>query len=164
MKRIESLEPKPQLKFSDGTRQLMIRAAESAFSLNDNYVGTEHLLLVLLEDPLIAGFIKTFPNGDPERIKNSVLSIIGGGRTAPSGEGLYFTPLAKSVISLATSEARMQGKAQIEPSDILLGLIQEKAGIAAHILNDIGMKPDDIVLIKKNLKNFLRSSRKTIVG
>lgn len=159
MRKIEDLEPKPQLKFSVAVRQLLIRAQESAISLNHNYIGTEHILLASLKDPLIAGFTKTFPNGNPEEIKNSVLFIVGQGEKPVKGD-CELTPRAKHVIELAADEARSQGKTQIESSDVLLGLIREGEGVAAGILFDIcRISFDNVWVVRKYFKDLSEISK-----
>lgn len=157
---IKDCEPKPQqLKFSVGTRQLLSKAEESAISLNHNYIGTEHILLASLKDPLVAGFTKTFPNGDPEGIRNSVLFIVGQGER-PVKRVCGLTPRAKHVIELAVDEAKSQGKTQIEPSDVLIGLVREGEGVAAGILFDIcKISFDNVGVVRKYFEDLSENSK-----
>jgi ATP-dependent Clp protease ATP-binding subunit ClpA len=106
--------------------------------LDHNYIGTEHLLLGLIhEGDGIAAQVIESTGLTLDTARAEVEAIIGRGASAPSGH-IPFTARAKTVLELALREALALKKSYIGPEHILLGLIREKDGVGAQILERLG--------------------------
>ncbi len=126
-------------KFDEHARQSLSFAQEEAQRFSHNYIGTEHILLGLLEvTDCMAIQILASMGIEPQKVRNAVEFIIGrGDRIVLSEIGL--TPRAKKVIELAVDEARQMNHHYIGTEHILLGLIREGEGIAAGVLESLGV-------------------------
>ncbi len=126
-------------RFSDSARRVVVLAQEEARKLNHNYIGTEHLLLGLIQEGegIAAKALETF-QVDLEAVRSQVVEVIGRGSSAPSGH-IPFTPRAKKVLELSLREALQLGHNYIGTEHILLGLIREGEGVAAKVLVKLGV-------------------------
>ncbi len=107
--------------------------------LNHNYIGTEHLLLGLVREyDGVAGKALTSLGISLEAVRGQVEQIIGQGQAAPRGH-IPFTSRAKKVLELALREALQLGHNYIGTEHILLGLIREGEGVAAQVLQGLGV-------------------------
>src|SRR3990170_6364117 len=112
-------------RFTEKARRVVVYAQEEARMLNQNYIGTEHLLLGLIrEEEGIAARALQNLNINLEDVREQVEDIIGKGSSAPIGH-IPFTPRAKKVLELALREALQLGHNYIGTEHILLGLIRE---------------------------------------
>ncbi len=103
------------------------------------YIGTEHLLLGLLDvTDCMAVLVLASMGIEPQKVRNAVEFIIGRGDRIVLGE-IGLTPRAKKVIELAVDEARQMNHHYIGTEHILLGLIREGEGIAAGVLESVGV-------------------------
>ena len=130
-------------RFTDRARRVVVRAQEEARSLDHDYVGTEHVLLGLTHESiggLAAGALKSLGIG-LETVRQRVEEVTGRGEQTPSGH-IPFTPQAKKVLELALQESRALGHNYIGTEHILLALIREGDGVAAHVLSDLGADLD----------------------
>jgi ATP-dependent Clp protease ATP-binding subunit ClpC len=130
-------------RFTDRARRVVVRAQEEARSLDHGYVGTEHVLLGLTHESiggLAAGALKSL-GIDLETVRQRVEEATGRGEQTPSGH-IPFTPGAKKVLELALQESRALGHNYIGTEHILLALIREGDGVAAHVLSDLGADLD----------------------
>ncbi len=126
-------------RFSDSARRVVVLAQEEARKLNHNYIGTEHLLLGLIQEGegVAAKALET-SQVNLEAVRGQVVEVIGRGSSAPSGH-IPFTPRAKKVLELSLREALQLGHNYIGTEHILLGLIREGEGVAAKVLVKIGV-------------------------
>jgi len=125
-------------RFTDRARRVIARAQEEARMLNHNYIGTEHLLLGLVNGGEGVG-ARTLESLDIslEAVRQQVEEIIGRGQQARSGH-IPFTPRAKTVMELSLREAVQFGHNYIGTEHLLLGLIREGDGVAAQVLVQLG--------------------------
>jgi excisionase family DNA binding protein len=140
-KRAESTTGRPERfdKFTERARHVLTLAQEEATNLSHNYIGTEHLLLGLLrEGEGVAATVLTGLGVELARVRSGVEFIIGSGDKPPAGE-VGLTPRAKKVIELAVDEARQLGHHYIGTEHLLLGLVREGHGIAAGVLESLGV-------------------------
>ena len=122
----------------------MVLAQEEARMLNHNYIGTEHLLLGLIQEGEgVAAKALESMGISLEAVRNQVEEIIGRGSTAPTGH-IPFTPRAKKVLELSLREALQLGHNYIGTEHILLGLIREGEGVAAQVLTKLGADLDRV--------------------
>ncbi|WAH97173.1 ATP-dependent Clp protease ATP-binding subunit [Arthrobacter sp. MMS18-M83] len=125
-------------RFTDRARRVVVLAQEEARMLNHNYIGTEHILLGLIQEGEgVAAKALESMSISLEGVREQVQEIIGQGRQAPSGH-IPFTPRAKKVLELALREALQLGHNYIGTEHILLGLIREGEGVAAQVLVKLG--------------------------
>jgi len=125
-------------RFTDRARRVVVLAQEEARLLNHNYIGTEHILLGLLNEG--EGIAAQALEGlaiDLTSVRDEVVKIIGQGQQSPSGH-IPFTPRAKKVLELSLREALQLGHNYIGTEHILLGLIREGDGVAAQVLQQLG--------------------------
>jgi ATP-dependent Clp protease ATP-binding subunit ClpA len=128
-------------KFTERTRKVLSLAQEEAQRLNHSYIGTEHLLLGLVDEGEgVAAKALINMGVQLEKVRAKVEFIIGHrkGDRIVVGE-IGFTPRAKKVIELAVDEARRLNHHYIGTEHILLGLLREGEGIAAGVLMEYGV-------------------------
>ncbi|MFO7292970.1 MAG: Clp protease N-terminal domain-containing protein, partial [Acidimicrobiia bacterium] len=125
-------------RFTDRARRVVVLAQEEARSLNHNYIGTEHILLGLLNEGegIAAKALESLGIG-LDSVRDEVVKIIGPGQQSPTGH-IPFTPRAKKVLELSLREALQLGHNYIGTEHILLGLIREGEGVAAQVLQQLG--------------------------
>jgi len=125
-------------RFTEKARRVVVYAQEEARMLNQNYIGTEHLLLGLIreQDGIAAKALESL-NISLEDVHAQVEDLIGRGTFVPTGH-IPFTPRAKKVLELSLREALQLGHNYIGTEHILLGLIREGEGVAAQVLLNLG--------------------------
>jgi ATP-dependent Clp protease ATP-binding subunit ClpC len=110
---------------------------------NHNYSGTEHLLLALVEDGAGAGARALQRlNVRADQVAKAIEFIIGRGSQPPVAPVAVFAPRMFKVLTLASEEARRLNHASIGTGHLLLGIVQEGHGIAAGILESLGVGRD----------------------
>ncbi len=133
-------------KFTERARKVLTLAQEEAQRFNHNYIGTEHLLLGLVrEGDGVAARVLHSMGVELHKVRSGVEFIIGRGARGVTGE-IGMTPRSKKVIELAVDEARRLNHHYIGTEHILLGLIREGEGIAAGVLNSLGVSLDNVRL------------------
>ena len=131
-------------RFSDRARRVVVLAQEEARMLNHNYIGTEHILLGLIQEGEgVAAKALESMGISLEAVRDQVEEIIGRGSSAPTGH-IPFTPRAKKVLELSLREALQLGHNYIGTEHILLGLIREGEGVAAQVLTKLGADLDRV--------------------
>src|SRR5215203_3075918 len=126
-------------KFTERARKVLTLAQEEAQRFNHNYIGTEHLLLGLVrEGDGVAARVLSNMGVQLPKVRSAVEFIIGRGETMVMGE-IGLTPRAKKVIELAVDEARRLNHHYIGTEHLLLGLVREGEGIAAGVLESLGV-------------------------
>ncbi|MXY87699.1 MAG: ATP-dependent Clp protease ATP-binding subunit [Dehalococcoidia bacterium] len=126
-------------KFTERARRVLTLAQEEAHRFNHNYIGTEHILLGLVrEGDGVAAKVLSNLGVELNKVRSAVEFIIGRGDRTVLGE-IGLTPRAKKVIELAVDEARRLGHSYIGTEHLLLGLVREGEGIAAGVLESLGV-------------------------
>jgi ATP-dependent Clp protease ATP-binding subunit ClpC len=128
-------------RFSDRARRVVVQAQDEARALDHDYIGTEHLLLGLVHSEGLGTKALESLGISQETVRQRVEETVGHGQQAPPGH-IPFTPRAKKTLSLALEEAVALGHDYIGTEHILLGLIRESDGVAAHVLSDLGADAD----------------------
>src|SRR5919202_965989 len=127
-------------KFTERARKVLQLAQEEAQRFNHNYIGTEHLLLGLVrEGEGVAAKVLANLGVELNKVRSAVEFIIGRGDRAVTGD-IGLTPRAKKVIELSVDEARRLGHHYIGTEHLLLGLVREGEGVAAGVLESLGVK------------------------
>ncbi|MFC7372687.1 ATP-dependent protease ATP-binding subunit ClpC [Fictibacillus iocasae] len=125
-------------RFTERAQKVLALAQEEAIRLGHNNVGTEHILLGLVREGegIAAKALQVLGLGS-EKIQKEVETLIGRGQEAV--QTIHYTPRAKKVIELSMDEARKLGHSYVGTEHILLGLIREGEGVAARVLNNLGV-------------------------
>ena len=126
-------------RFTDRARRVIVLAQNEARSLDHDCVGTEHILLALVEEgtgvgarALEAMQIST------ATVREKVEEITGRGQVPPRKGHIPFTPAAKKVLEFSLREALQLGHTYIGTEHILLGLVREGDGVAGQVLAGLG--------------------------
>jgi ATP-dependent Clp protease ATP-binding subunit ClpC len=138
------------LEFSDRLRGVLSEAREEAARLQHEHVGTEHLLLALLQDASrdgdgttpAAGMVLDVLGVDRSKLREVLEQTVLRGRPTVVEEQLSYTSRARAVLELAMAEARMARAGTVDTQHLLLGLVREERGIAAQVLLDFGLTLD----------------------
>lgn len=127
--------------FTEGVRRCLANAREEAVRLHHEYVGTEHMLLGLLERAEGVGYeVLLALDVDVDEMLNLIEETVKRGRSSQqTGPDLPYTSRAKKVLELAMSEARELGHSYVGSEHLLLGLLLEEKGIAAQVLVHTGV-------------------------
>ncbi len=125
-------------RFTERAQKVLSFAQEEAQRLGHNNIGTEHILLGLIRegDGIAAKALKAL-GLDLDRIREEVEALIGRGHDQPINTA--YTPRAKKVIEITIDEARKMTHTYVGTEHILLGLIREGEGVAARVLNNLGI-------------------------
>ena len=131
-------------KFSERARRVLSLAQEEAQRFNHNYIGTEHILLGLVrETEGVAARVLSSLSVDLTKVRSAVEFIIGRGEKPAQGE-IGLTPRAKKVVELAVDEARRMNHTYIGTEHLLIGLLREGEGVAAGVLESLGVTLDKV--------------------
>jgi hypothetical protein len=132
-------------RFTDRARAGVVDAQEAARSLGHDHVGTEHVLVGILRQPDSIGakvLARWSITGDD--VMEDIAARVGADpEAAPTGH-IRFDAQAKKSLELALREALQLGHNYIGTEHVLLGLARADEGLAATILRDRGITPDQI--------------------
>ncbi|GAB2568379.1 ATP-dependent protease ATP-binding subunit ClpC [Gracilibacillus alcaliphilus] len=125
-------------RFTERAQKVLALSQEEAVRLGHNNIGTEHILLGLVSEGegIAAKALQAIGLG-ADKIRNEVEALIGKGNQV--SQTIHYTPRAKKVIELSMDEARKLGHSYVGTEHILLGLIREGEGVAARVLNNLGV-------------------------
>ncbi|MGC1455268.1 MAG: ATP-dependent Clp protease ATP-binding subunit [Nitrospirota bacterium] len=141
-------------KFTERGRKVIVYAREEAERLQNDYLGTEHVLLGTLreEDGIPVAVLRKM-GIDVDQIRTEVeRNLPSSGNTLTFGD-IPFTPRAKKVLEYAVEEARLLGHNYIGSEHLLLGLIREEEGIGGKILRSFGV---NLLGSRQLVINYLR--------
>lgn len=131
-------------RFTNQSRRVVVLAQEEARMLDHNYIGTEHLLLGLLNEGRgSAARALEAMDVTLQAARDQVIEIIGRGQAQPSGH-IPFTPRAKKSLELSLREALQLGDGYIGTGHLLLGLIHQGDNVAVKILDSLGADLKDL--------------------
>ncbi|MEH7452119.1 MULTISPECIES: ATP-dependent protease ATP-binding subunit ClpC [Gottfriedia] len=125
-------------RFTERAQKVLALSQEEAIRIGHSNIGTEHILLGLVrEGEGIAAKALLALGLSPEKVQQEVETLIGRGQGV--AQTVHYTPRAKKVIELSMDEARKLGHSYVGTEHILLGLIREGEGVAARVLNNLGV-------------------------
>jgi Clp amino terminal domain, pathogenicity island component len=148
-------------RFTDRARRVLVLAQEEARLLNHSFIGTEHILLGLIQegDGLAAKALESL-DISLEQVRAKVVETIGPAGSPP-GSSPPFTPRAKKVLELSLREALQFGHNYIGTEHILLGLVREGEGVAAQVLTSFGA---DLAAVRGRVLLMLTGHQGSSVG
>ncbi len=130
--------------FTDRVRKVLAMAREEAIRLQHDYVGTEHILLGLIrEGEGVAAAVLTNLSVDLDQIHEGVEDSVRKGKATIALGELPYTSRAKKVLEYAMAEARELNHSYVGTEHLLLGLLREEKGIAAQVLNSLGVSLEE---------------------
>ena len=124
-------------KFTERGQRALLAAQQEAARLGRTYVGTEHLLLGVLTEP--GGAVPVLKGITLESARNEIIQILGMGDENAQGKQMTLTPRTKKVLEQSTREARELKQNYVSTEHILLALMREREGVAAHVLIKMGL-------------------------
>lgn len=128
----------PFERFSEDAKRSLTLAQEEAERSHHSYIGTEHMLLGLLRvESGTAYRVLTDLGVDIASVRGVIKSVLGRNERILI-QSIIPTSRVKKVIELSFEEARRMGDNEVDTAHILLGLVIEGEGIAAHVLTDLG--------------------------
>ena len=149
-------------KFSERARRVLSLAQEEAQRFNHNYIGTEHVLLGFArETEGVAAKVLANHNVELSKIRSAVEFIIARGDRPISDDMIGLTPRAKKVIELAVDEARRLNHHYIGTEHILIGLMREGEGVAARVLENLGV---DLTKVRTQVIRMLGETAEVAAG
>lgn len=131
-------------RYTEGAKRALVIAQEKAIEFKHNYVGTEHVLLGLVEEEKSVSARALAALGiKGKELEAEVIAAVGKG--THSGGQLQMTPRTKHVLNLAQEAANSRGHNYIGTEHILLGLLSDGGGVAMQLLASKGIRPEDVV-------------------
>ncbi|NIR43028.1 MAG: ATP-dependent Clp protease ATP-binding subunit [Gemmatimonadetes bacterium] len=126
--------------FTDRVRKVLAMAREEAIRLQHDYVGTEHILLGLIrEGEGVAAAVLLNLNVDMEQVQERTEEQVRKGKAGATMGELPYTSRAKKVLEFAVAEARELSHSYVGTEHLLLGLLREEKGVAAQVLESLGV-------------------------
>merc|ERR1719398_449053 len=146
-------------RFTEKAIKVVMLAQEEARRLGHNFVGTEQLLLGMIgEGTGIAAKVLKSQGVNLKDARVEVEKIIGRGSGFVAVE-IPFTPRAKRVLELSLEEARQLGHSYIGTEHLLLGLLREGEGVAARVLEGLGV---DLGKIRTQVVRMVGESQEAV--
>jgi ATP-dependent Clp protease ATP-binding subunit ClpC len=140
-------------KFTQRARRVLALAHQEAESADQGLIGTEHLLLGLLEEEGgVAGRVLRELGLESGRVREMISRLGTGGR--PKGERIELAPDTQLVLEYALEEARKMGHHYVGTEHLLLGLTRTE-GAAAEVLKKLGITPDQV---RRQVRRVLQES------
>ena len=132
-------------KFTDKARKVLVLAQDEARTMHQPYVGTEHLLLGIIQekDGLAAQALERL-DVKYDDVKEAIRQTVSIDNDADVSGHLSFTPRVKRVLENALREAMQMGQSYISTEHLLLGIVREGEGTALDVLARLGKSGDDI--------------------
>jgi ATP-dependent Clp protease ATP-binding subunit ClpC len=141
-------------RFTQRARRVLSLAHQEAERLHQREIGTEHLLLGLIqEEGGVAGRVLRELGLEEERVKEMIERVIPPGRLFP--ERIQLSMGTEKVIQNAIEEARKLGHQYIGTEHLLLGLVRETEGTAADVLRRLGVSPEQV---RRQTRRILQDS------
>ncbi len=132
-------------KFTDKARKVLVLAQDEARALHQPYVGTEHILLGLIQekDGLAAQALARL-NITYDGVVQTIRQVVTIDEDTDVSGHLSFTPRVKRVLENSLREAMQMGQSYISTEHLLLGIVREGEGTALEVLGRMGTTGDDV--------------------
>jgi len=151
----------PLDRFTERARRVLSLAQEAAEALNHRYIGTEHILLGLIEEGEgTAARVLAEMGVSAEKVRGAIEFIVGRSERASSKEH-ELTAQAKKALEYAVDEARRLSHSYIGTEHLLLGLLRGRDNVATSILDSVGASPD---LVRNRILQALQEVPTTVAA
>jgi ATP-dependent Clp protease ATP-binding subunit ClpA len=143
----------PFERFTEKAKTVLTLAQDESEKSHHSYIGTEHLLLGLLRqgDGLAAKVLANL-GVEIEKVRDTIDSVLGRDERTQTQQAIP-TSRVKNVIEIAFEEAKGMNNTYVGTGHLLLGLLIEGEGIAAHVLEDLGASLDKV---RRELDSLLK--------
>ncbi len=143
----------PFERFTERARKVLALAQEEAERSHHSYIGTEHVLLGLLrEGDGIAAKALNNLGVEIDKVRKTIEPLLGPNQRLIVQQQIIPTSRVKKVIEISFEEARRMGHNYVGSEHLLLGLLTEGEGIAAHVLQDLGATLDKVRVEMERLR------------
>src|SRR5512139_1530001 len=150
-------------RFTQRARRVLSLAHQEAERMRQNVIGTEHLLLGLIqEEGGVAGRVLRELGLETERVQEMVERLTGMGNYR--GGKLDLSPGTQQVLEYAVDEARRMGHHYIGTEHLMLGLVRYGEGVAIDVLRKMGVTPEQIRRQTRRVLQESSASRRTSTG
>jgi len=130
----------PFMRFTPRARSAIACAQSEARQRSHSYVGTEHLLLGILDEGSnLALKLLVALDVEPDDVRTELTASLAPASKG-AGEQVPFTPLAKKALELTTKEALGLGHNYVGCEHLLLGLLATEDGLASQVLRRMGIE------------------------
>ena len=147
--------------FTDRVRKVLSMAKEEAIRFQHDYVGTEHILLSLIQEAGgVASAVFERLGIDSDELHQIVQEYIKKGSTDVNTEDLPYTSRSKQVLDLAMGQAAEMNHSYVGTEHLLLGLVLEEKGIAGQVLKRSGV---EVAKAKKEILDILKPHSETVI-
>jgi len=144
-------------RFTQRARRVLSLAHQEAERMRQNVIGTEHLLLGLIEEEGgVAGRVLRELGLEPDRVREMVERLSGFGQYR--GGKIDLAPGTQQVLEFAIEEARRMGHHYIGTEHLLLGLVRSQEGLAMEVLRKLGVTSEQI---RRQTRRILQESSTT---
>lgn len=133
-------------RFTENARDAINRATEIAYRLSHSYIGTEHLLLGLLEADGVASKVLKDNGVQEDKLLELVNQLIAPNNSVEVMEGGVLTPRSERIIEGSYKEAIRYKSKQVGTEHILIALLKESDCIAVRLLNTLGISIQKIYM------------------
>ena len=131
-------------RFTEGAKTALKMAEKKARELGHNYIGTEHLLLGLIEEKQgVAANLLSMAGVNEQAVTENIEALIGKGDYMFT-EGFSYTPRSKKILEMSIAISRQMQQNYVGTEHILYALVSEKEGVAFKILSEIGVDVKEI--------------------
>ena len=142
-------------RFTERGQKALITAQKEAALMGRTYVGTEHLLLGVLSDPGKAA--QALGGITADKARQEILALLGKGDDDSPVRSMTYTPRTKKVLEQSGREAMKLRQNYVGTEHLLLALMAEREGVAAHVLIKMGL---DLDKARKQLLAILSGEEK----
>lgn len=131
--------------FTPVAQMALASARQEASSFKHDFIGTEHLLLGLLqcEDDVAPKLLRRL-GISRDALRNEIENLVGSGSVPPANHNLPYTPRAKRALALATDEAQAMNHQRVGSAAMLIGLLAEGKGAAALALRNLDVDAETL--------------------
>jgi flavin reductase (NADH) len=134
----------PFERFTEDSKRVLMFAQEEAERSRHSYIGTEHILLALFRQPGVARDVLNSMGIREADVRETVARVLGRSERTLIQQ-IIPTSRVKKVIEISFEQARSMGSNFVDTGHLLLGLVLEGDGIAAHVLHDLGATSDRLI-------------------
>ncbi|MGC2190802.1 MAG: Clp protease N-terminal domain-containing protein [Candidatus Dormiibacterota bacterium] len=134
----------PFERFTEKAKRVLTLAQDEAEKAHHSYIGSEHLLLGLMRQGDGLGAQVLYGLGlEIEQVRATIDSVLGRNERIRVQQ-IIPTSRVKKIIEIAFEEAKRMNNRYVGTEHLLLGLLIEGEGIAAHVLEDLGANLDKV--------------------
>ncbi len=131
--------------FTEKANAALNAAITAAENLGHTYVGSEHLLMGLLQDTTgVAGAALSARGVTAEKIEELIKKTIGIGSPTSLTPG-DFTPRSKNIVESSIAVARTAGLSYVGTEHLLFALLHEENSCAVSFLNQLGVRASELM-------------------